>query len=159
MGEITTPVPPAGVQYLPYAEGGGQIAVERRVAISGDELTDANQGFDPQDNRPVVNIRFDSQGGRKFANLSTQFTGRRFAIIVDNVVISAPSFNEPIPGGSATDQRQLHRRKRQHAGDLAAFGPPAGRARGDRGADRSPPSWALIRSKRACSPGSSARLR
>jgi preprotein translocase subunit SecD len=100
-GEITTPVPPAGVQYLPYAEGGGQIAVERRVAISGDELTDANQGFDPQDNRPVVNIRFDSQGGRKFANLSTQFTGRRFAIIVDNVVISAPSFNEPIPGGSA----------------------------------------------------------
>lgn len=100
-GEITTPVPPAGVQYLPYAEGGGQIAVERRVAISGDELTDASQGFDSQDNRPVVNIRFDSQGGRKFANLSTQFTGRRFAIIVDNVVISAPSFNEPIPGGSA----------------------------------------------------------
>lgn len=98
----TATVAPPGTLFLPYAEGGqgAKIAVNRRVEISGDELTDASQGFDPQDNRPVVNITFDGQGGRKFARLS-QNVGKRFAIIVDNEVISAPSFNEPIPGGRA----------------------------------------------------------
>ena len=41
---------PAGSQVLPMAEGGGAIAVKRRVMVSGDQLTDAHQGFD-QDGR------------------------------------------------------------------------------------------------------------
>ena len=98
----TATVPPPGVVFLPYQEGGtgSRIAVQRRVAITGDELTDAQQGFDSRDNRPVVDISFDSGGGRKFAALSQQ-VGQRFAIVVDGVVISAPSFNEPILGGKA----------------------------------------------------------
>lgn len=92
---------PAGSQVLPMLEGGGKIAVKRRVMVSGDELNDARQAFDPQSGNPVVSIKFNSQGGRKFGRVTTENTGKPFAIILDGVVISAPNINEPILGGSA----------------------------------------------------------
>jgi len=95
---------PAGSQVLPYPEnpvGSPVIAVKRSVLISGDQLTDATQGFDQRTNAPVVNIRFDGQGGRRFAKVTTENVNKPFAIILDNVVISAPNINEPILGGSA----------------------------------------------------------
>ena len=91
---------PAGSQVLPMLEG-GNIAVKRRVMVSGDELTDARQEFDPQSGNAVVSIRFNSQGGRKFGRVTSENVGKPFAIILDNVVISAPNINEPILGGSA----------------------------------------------------------
>jgi preprotein translocase subunit SecD len=95
--------PPAGSQVLPYADpaDGTGIVVQRRVMISGDQLIDAQQGFDQQSNRPVVNIKFDSQGGRKFARTTQENVGKPFAIILDGKVLSAPRINEPILGGSA----------------------------------------------------------
>jgi preprotein translocase subunit SecD len=95
---------PAGSQVLPYPEspsGVKAIAVYRRAIINGDQLVDASQGFDQQNNRPVVNIRFDSAGGRKFARVTQENTGKPFAMILDNQVLSAPNINEPILGGSA----------------------------------------------------------
>ncbi len=50
-----------------------------------------------------------------------------FAIILDNSAISAPNINELIPGGSASDQRQFHRRSSQPARHRAALGQAAGR--------------------------------
>ena len=91
---------PAGSQVLPQVEG-GSIAVLRRVMVSGDELIDASQGYDQRTNEPVVNIRFNSSGGRKFARVTQENTGKPFAIILDNQVISAPNINEPIMGGQA----------------------------------------------------------
>ncbi|MFM8542929.1 MAG: protein translocase subunit SecD [Chakrabartia sp.] len=91
---------PAGSQILPMLEGGA-IAVKRRVMVSGDELTDARQEFDPQSGNAVVSIRFNSQGGRKFGRATSENVGKPFAIILDNMVISAPNINEPILGGSA----------------------------------------------------------
>jgi len=91
-----------GTEVLPYAEGaGGSIVVQRRIMVSGDELSDATQGNDATDNRPVVNIRFNSQGGRKFGRVTQENVGKPFAIILDGVVLSAPNINEPILGGSA----------------------------------------------------------
>jgi preprotein translocase subunit SecD len=94
---------PPGSQILPFADpkDGAGIAVQRRVMISGDQLIDATQGFDQQSNRPVVNIKFDSQGGRKFARTTQENVGKPFAIILDGKVMSAPRINEPILGGSA----------------------------------------------------------
>jgi preprotein translocase subunit SecD len=69
--------------------------------VTGDQLIDANQGFDDVTNEPVVNIRFDGQGARRFARTTQENTGKPFAIILDNVVLSAPSINEPILGGQA----------------------------------------------------------
>lgn len=94
---------PPGSQVLPFADpkDGAGIAVQRRVMINGDQLIDATQGFDQQNNQPVVNIKFDSQGGRKFARTTQENVGKPFAIILDGKVLSAPRINEPILGGSA----------------------------------------------------------
>jgi preprotein translocase subunit SecD len=94
-----------GSQIFPYASdsgfAGGFEAVKRLGGIRGDSLTGAQAGVDPQNNRNVVNIQFDQQGGQRFATLSTENVGERFAIILDGEVISAPFFNEPILGGAA----------------------------------------------------------
>jgi preprotein translocase subunit SecD len=88
---------PAGSQILPNEEGGVTV-VERRAIISGDQLIDSQPSF--QDGIPVVTFRFDSAGGRRFARATQENTGKPFAIILDNTVISAPRINEPILGGS-----------------------------------------------------------
>ena len=102
--ELASGRAPVGSQILPYPEnpvGAPVIAVKRSVLISGDQLIDAQQGFDQRTNAPVVNIRFDGQGGRRFAKVTQANVNKPFAIILDNTVISAPNINEPILGGSA----------------------------------------------------------
>jgi preprotein translocase subunit SecD len=94
--------PPVGSQMLPYPDSPtGTIMVQRRAMVTGDQLIDATQQFDPQTNEPVVSIRFDSNGGRRFAKVTQENVGKPFAIILDDVVISAPNINEPILGGQA----------------------------------------------------------
>ncbi len=96
--------PPIGYEILPKAPGEpGPPAelVDRQVMISGDQLIDAQQGYDAKDGKPVVNIRFNAEGANTFAKISQTNVGKRFAMILDGVVLSAPSFNEPILGGQA----------------------------------------------------------
>lgn len=90
---------PIGTQLL-QRQGGGQVLVQRRVIINGAQLTKAKQGYD-QNNQPAVDITFNAEGGRRFAEVTQQNSGKRFAIILDNVVISDPNINEPILGGAA----------------------------------------------------------
>jgi preprotein translocase subunit SecD len=92
---------PPGAQLLPMADGSGQIAVQRRAMVSGENIASAQQAFDPQSGAPVVTIRFDSQGARRFGRVTTENVGKPFAIILDNKVLSAPNINEPILGGTA----------------------------------------------------------
>jgi preprotein translocase subunit SecD len=91
---------PPGSQVLPMADGSGFMAVKRRVMVSGDQLTDANQGFD-QDGRPDINIKFNSAGARRFGRVTQENVGKPFAIILDDKILSAPNINEPILGGQA----------------------------------------------------------
>ena len=74
--------------------------VEKRILVSGGDLTDAQPGFDQRTNEPVVNFRFNTSGARKFAQVTQENVGKPFAIILDNEVISAPVIREPILGGS-----------------------------------------------------------
>ena len=94
-----------GSQIFPYPVGSDQEgqfeAVKRLGGIRGDSLTGAQAGVDQRNNENIVSIQFDQQGGQKFAQLSTENVGERFAIILDGEVISAPFFNEPILGGAA----------------------------------------------------------
>jgi preprotein translocase subunit SecD len=94
---------------LPYAERidgmAGQaddqtlfLAVQRRPLVTGENLIDAQPSF--QDGDPVVNFRFNAVGARKFGQATAENVGTRFAIVLDNEVISAPVIREPIPGGS-----------------------------------------------------------
>ena len=81
-------------------EKGGKYLVEKRVLVSGADLTDAQPGFDQRNSEPIVSFRFNSTGARKFAEATQQNVGKPFAIILDNKVISAPVIREPILGGS-----------------------------------------------------------
>jgi preprotein translocase subunit SecD len=92
-------IPPQSI-VLPYDNpANGAEVVQRRVLVSGEMLVSASAGFG-QYGDAVVNFRFDSQGSRRFADATRANVGKRFAIILDNKVISAPSINEPITGGS-----------------------------------------------------------
>jgi preprotein translocase subunit SecD len=74
--------------------------VEKRVLVSGGDLTDAQPGFDQRTSEPIVSFRFNTAGARKFAQVTQENVGKPFAIILDNEVISAPVIREPILGGS-----------------------------------------------------------
>jgi preprotein translocase subunit SecD len=74
--------------------------VEKRILVSGADLTDAQPGFDPRTSEPIVSFRFNTTGARKFAQVTQENVGKPFAIILDNQVISAPLIREPILGGS-----------------------------------------------------------
>ncbi|MGY4800324.1 protein translocase subunit SecD [Teichococcus aerofrigidensis] len=92
-------VPPPGVEFLEMEQGGGRIAVRRRIEVDGANLTDARAGQNSQTGEWVVNFSFDSIGTRRFAEITRQNVGQPFAIVLDNKVITAPRINEPITGG------------------------------------------------------------
>ena len=91
---------PPGSQVLPMADGTGAMAVKRRVMVSGDQLTNASQGFD-QDGRASIDIVFNTAGARRFGRTTQENVGKPFAIILDDKILSAPNINEPILGGRA----------------------------------------------------------
>ncbi|MGZ8406738.1 MAG: protein translocase subunit SecD, partial [Caulobacteraceae bacterium] len=92
---------PPGSAVYPSDDGfEKEIVLKRRVLVSGEMLTDSRFAFNPQTSKPVVTFRFNGQGARRFAVATQQNVGKRFAIVLDNRVISAPNINEPITGGS-----------------------------------------------------------
>ncbi len=92
-----------GIQYLPSDElpAGTCMGVQSRAMISGEQIADASQNYD-NDNRVAVQVRFNVQGSQRFAQVTQANVRRRFAIILDNRIISAPVINEPILGGTAS---------------------------------------------------------
>jgi protein-export membrane protein SecD len=96
----------------PAAEtpGGGQPIRYRLapVELTGERLDRANATYlDPATVAPGeepgwrVDMEFDSQGADTFEQITTRLTGKQLAIVLDQVVESAPSISEPIPGGTA----------------------------------------------------------
>jgi preprotein translocase subunit SecD len=92
-------VPPGSVILQSDERQETQLALKRRILVAGEMLVSASPGFD-QFNRPSINFRFNGQGARRFADATAQNVGKRFAIVLDNKVISAPNIQEPITGGS-----------------------------------------------------------
>jgi preprotein translocase subunit SecD len=92
--------PPPGSEYLPMQNNPNQkIAVGRRVDVDGGDLTDARAGTNGQTGEWVVNFTFNSIGARRFGDVTRANVNHRFAIVLDNQVISAPVIREPITGG------------------------------------------------------------
>lgn len=91
---------PPGSELLPSEEPSEPVQlVKRRAVVSGEMLTDARLSFD-ETGQPVVSFRFNGQGARRFGDATADNTGKRFAIVLDGKIISAPRINEPIRGGS-----------------------------------------------------------
>ena len=91
---------PPGSQVLPMASGEGLIAVKRRVMVSGEQISKANQSFD-ENGAPDIEITFDSAGARRFGRATQENVGKPFAIILDDKVLSAPNIETAILGGQA----------------------------------------------------------
>jgi preprotein translocase subunit SecD len=93
---------PAGAMLVgPYpAIGDRAEVVERRPRFTGERLVRANPSTDPQTGQFVLSFQLDNQGSRIFCRISREYTGQRFAILLDNQVLTAPTINEPICGGS-----------------------------------------------------------
>jgi len=76
--------------------------LQRRAVVTGEMLTSAQQTFDPQSGAPDVFFRFNGDGARRFGDTTSQNIGKRFAIVLDNRVISAPVIQGAINGGSGS---------------------------------------------------------
>ena len=111
--------PPPGDEFLPMQNQPNQrIAVRRRVDVDGGDLTDARAGTNGQSGEWVVNFTFNSVGARRFADITRANVNRRFAIVLDNQVISAPVIREPITGGRGQISGSFNA---QSANDLAVL--------------------------------------
>ena len=77
---------------------GESYVISRKPVVGGENLIDAQASF--QDGMPVVSFKFNSLGGKKFGEATSDNVGERLAIVLDNEVISAPVINGPIIGGS-----------------------------------------------------------
>ena len=92
---------PVGSEVLPSDSNFDfKYIVKKKVMVGGENLVDAQPGFDPQTNEPIVNFRFDRIGAKKFGNVTKSNIGKPFAIILDNKVVSAPVIRDAILGGS-----------------------------------------------------------
>ena len=93
---------PAGASILetePDANGRAEkLAVEDRVMVSGEDLTDAQLAYDQ--GAPVVSFRFNASGGKAFCDVTRENVGRFFAIVLDDKVISYPRIRDAICGGA-----------------------------------------------------------
>lgn len=87
------------VIYPSLDEEGVYYVLERTPVVTGDELVDAQPDFD-QNGRPAVSFRFNVTGARKFGDYTAENIGSPFAIVLDEEVISAPTIQSHIPGGS-----------------------------------------------------------
>jgi preprotein translocase subunit SecD len=93
-------IPPDDI-VVPSGDKSGAInyVLKRRVLVSGEMLTHAQQSYD-QNGQPNINFRFNGAGARRFGDATSQNIGKRFAIVLDNQVISAPVIQSAIVGGS-----------------------------------------------------------
>jgi preprotein translocase subunit SecD len=91
---------PPGSEVLPSEDNYAPAYVLRkRAVVAGDELTSSAQSFD-QNGKPAVSFAFNGSGSRKFGDATARNIGKRFAIVLDGKVISAPNILNPITGGS-----------------------------------------------------------
>ncbi len=87
-----------------YAERGGQpILVRKQVVLTGENLNDAQAGFDSQTQEPAVHLNLDAKGARIFRDVTRENVGRRMAILLiergKGEVVTAPVIRTEIGGG------------------------------------------------------------
>ena len=97
----TGPVPFGAERYL--ERNGQAVIVKKQVILTGDNLTDAQPGFDSQTQEPTVNLTLDAKGARIFKDVTRENIGKRMAIILfekgKGEVVTAPVIRSEIPGG------------------------------------------------------------
>lgn len=83
---------------LVSSSDGETLVIGRKPVVGGEDLVDASVSY--QEGQPVVSFKFNSHGGRLFGEATKNNIGERLAIVLDNEVISAPTIQSAIMGGS-----------------------------------------------------------
>jgi len=97
----TGPVPFGAEKYLD--RNGQAVIVKKQVVLTGENLTDAQPGFDGQTQEPTVNLTLDAKGSRIFKDITRENVGKRMAIVLfekgKGEVVTAPVIRSEIGGG------------------------------------------------------------
>ena len=114
--ELAKSVLPADVKLLWSAKPSDRIPNNKRIyelyclrmtgtgdraPLEGDVIESAKDEFDHFTNRPVVTMQMNEDGAREWANLTKKNIGKPVAIVLDNLVYSAPNVNQEITGGNS----------------------------------------------------------
>ena len=91
----------AGDKYFPFsaAQGGGGLIVNERTRITGDCLKNSSGGPHPENNGAVVNFEFNVACAREFGQMTARNINKRFAVVLDGEIITAPNIRSAITGG------------------------------------------------------------
>ena len=76
--------------------------LERKAAITGASISNAELVSDPNTNRPLVLLDFGREGARTFGEVTERIAGKKLAVVLDGTIKSAPIINGPIRGGRAS---------------------------------------------------------
>lgn len=102
LAQLSQGTVPFGTERFKDREG-RDILVKRQVVLTGDNLNDAQPGFDNQTHEPTVNLTLDAKGARIFKDVTRENVGKRMAIILfekgKGEVVTAPVIRQEIGGG------------------------------------------------------------
>ena len=97
----TGPVPFGTERYT--ERNGAALILKRQVILTGENLTDAQAGFDGQTQEPTVNLTLDAKGSRIFKDVTRDNIGKRMAILLfekgKGEIVTAPVIRAEIGGG------------------------------------------------------------
>ncbi len=107
----SAPVPFGTERYV--ERGGAPLIVKRQVILTGENLTDAQPGFDGQNaNEPAVHLTLDAKGARIFRDVTRENVGKRMAILLfekgKGEVVTAPVIRSEIGGGRVQISGQMN---------------------------------------------------
>ncbi len=93
-------VSPPGTLILPYPEYNTHLIVDERTRIDQDCIRSAKEGLHPESNSPIMNFKFTDECAKLFGKMTAENMGRRFAVVMDGEIITAPNIRSEIWGGS-----------------------------------------------------------
>ena len=103
------PVPFGTERYV--ERGGSGLILKRQVILTGENLVDAQAGFDSQTQEPTVNLTLDAKGARIFRDVTRESVGKRMAILLfekgKGEVVTAPVIRSEIGGGRVQISGQM----------------------------------------------------
>lgn len=92
--------PPVGTIILPYTEFQTYLIIDERTKITGECLASAKEGLHPEQNNPIMNFKFNGRCSKEFGKLTSENVGKRFAVVLNDEIITAPNIRTAITGGS-----------------------------------------------------------
>ena len=93
-------VMPEGASVFASKENARYYVLDK-AALTGASLTNAKVEFGGQFGQPIVSIEFNKEGGRAFSDITGSNIEKNLAIVLDDIVQSAPVIRSRIPDGKA----------------------------------------------------------